>query len=434
MSESRLSTDRRIRCVPGGQPHFRLDEDWGDRPPTGRPDRATAGSKIARLGDRIHVGVFLSLIWLPLAAGLLGWRGRTDLAENRALAPAPRIGVDPLATLTTKFDRYYSDHFGLRNELILAHDLIKVKALGVYQTDQVAVGRDQWLFFIGDRVLEDYEGIDGLTNSQLQAWQEVLEGRQAWLAQRGIACLFVVAPNKESIYPDRLPDRLRRPGVQTRFDQLLAHLRRHSTAEILDLRGALRAARQSGEVYFPLDTHWNDRGALVAYREICAWLQKRLPGIAPLAFDDFQVARGVGPSDLCAMAGWHGVTRECELLVPRRPFQARQVPLTLDPGYSWPTWTASNRAVATQRPGLDGRLVLFHDSFMAQRARDYLAEHFGRMVSLPMRSNFQALDLIVRQERPQVVIEEWVERTLIEPPANHPQWIAARREAEVVRR
>lgn len=395
---------------------------------------STGASRIARLGDRVHLAVFLGLLWLPLAAGLLRSRAGTDLAENRALAPPPRIGVDPLSDLTTKFDRYYSDHFGLRNELILAHDLIQVQALGVYHTDQVAVGGDDWLFFIGDRVLEDYQGLDGLTPAQLQAWQDVLEGKQAWLAQRGIAYLFVVAPNKESIYSDRLPGRFHRPAAQTRLDQLVAHLRRHSKVEILDLRGALRQASQSGEVYFPLDTHWNDRGALVAYQEICAWLKRQFPAIVPLRFEDFRVVKGTGMSDLGALAGWHGVSRECDQLLPRRELQARPVPLALDSSYAWPRWSPSTRPVAAERPGAGGRLLVFHDSFMAYRVRDYLCEHFGRSVCLSMRPNFDVLSLMVRQERPQVVIEEWVERTLVEVPVADPQWIAARREAGAVRR
>lgn len=394
------------------------------------PISSNRATRIARIGDVVHLSVFVGLLWLPLAVWALRWPGGTELTENRALAPAPRIGVDPLGKLAGKFDRYYSDHFGLRNELIRGRDLIMVGGLGVYHTDRVAVGDGDWLFFIGDRVLEDCQGLDGLSARQLRAWQEAIEGKQAWLAEQGIDYLFVVAPNKESVYPDRLPGHLRRPGVQTRMDQLLAHLRDNSHVELLDLRPVLRRARQSGEVYFPLDTHWNDRGAFAAYREICVWLRSRVADLRPLRMEDFRIERGAGMNDLCALAGWHGMTRECERLVPRGGFRARPAAMVLDPADPWPSSTRLSRPSAVECAGAKGRLLMFHDSFFAQGVRDYLAEHFGRTVCLSTRADFDVLRLMVRQERPQVVIEEWVERALLDVPKAHPQWIASRNAAQ----
>jgi hypothetical protein len=385
-------------------------------------------SPLARCGDAVHAIVFLGLLWLPLAAGLLGGR-RTELAENRTLAPAPQLGVDRLACLPEKFDRYYRDHFGLRNVLIRVHDLIQVRGLRVYHSDQVAVGTDDWLFFLGDRVREDLQGLDPLSAGELHTWRQVLEGKQAWLAQQGIAYLFVVAPNKESIYPERVPATLRRPDVQTRLDQLVAHLRTHSSVAVLDLRPALRAARRESEVYHPLDTHWNDRGSLVAYQAICARLKGHVPALAPLRLADFDRVAGHAAGDLCAMIGWHSVARPYERLLPQHAFRARPAPLTLDADYAWPRWGPQSGPLATECAGATGHLVVFHDSFLAHRVRDFLSEHFRRAVYLPMRPNFDVLQRLVRQERPQLVIEEWVERTLSDVPTAHPQWLAARRDA-----
>jgi len=262
----------------------------------------------------------------------------------------------------------------------------------------------------------------------------VLEGKQAWLAAQGIAYLFVVAPNKESIYAEWLPSHLQRPGAVTLLDQLVAHLREHSRVEILDLRPPLREASRQAEVYFPLDTHWNDRGALGAYRAVCGRLKAWFPEIEPLGIDDFRVWRGAGFCDLCPMVGWHGVTRDSEFLLPVPRLAARPAPLVLPSGYPWPPEHPSRKPLATERSGRTGRLLMFHDSFAAHCLRDYLAEHFGRCVFLSMKPDFQALELMVRQERPQVVIEEWVERTVRQVPAPHPAWTAARRETGVLRR
>jgi len=113
-------------------------------------------------------------------------QGRAELRENRALARAPRLGADRLASVPALFDRYYSDHFGLRRELIWAHDLLRVRMLGVYSSKQVVVGKDDWLFLVSDKAIEDHQGLERFSEEQLRAWQEVLEGKQAWLAEQGL--------------------------------------------------------------------------------------------------------------------------------------------------------------------------------------------------------------------------------------------------------
>jgi len=78
----------------------------------------------------------------------------------------------------------------------------------------------------------------------------------------------------------------------TLLDQLLAHLRKHSRVEVLDLRAPLREASRREEVYFPLDTHWNDRGALEAYRAVCGRLKAWFPEIEPLGSGIFAFGKG----------------------------------------------------------------------------------------------------------------------------------------------
>lgn len=388
--------------------------------------------KSSSSADLVHAWIFVGLLWLPLAAGAFGWRSR-ELEEKRALAALPTLGRNSLASLPGRFDRYFNDHFGLRSELIRGHDYLRVQVLGCSSTRQVVVGQDDWLFLVGSRALEDHQGLERFTPDQLETWRRALEGKQAWLAERGIGYLFVVAPNKASIYPERLPVHLQRPGAVTLLDQLVDHLRRQSHVEIVDLRPALRHAAQREEVYFPLDTHWNDRGALAAYQQVCARLKAWFPRIEPMRVEEFRVGVGPGYNDLCPLIGWHGVTRDTEALFPLRGFPTRPAVLVLPAGYAWPRQDRVRQPLALERPGQPGRLLMFHDSFGAQRLRDFLAVHFGRSVFLSLRPDFLSLALVVEQERPDVVIEEWSERSVRDPPAPHPVWTAAIGNGRVLR-
>ncbi len=243
----------------------------------------------------------------------------------------------------------------------------------------------------------------------------------------------MVAPDKESIYPEYLPAYLQRPGAATQLDQLVEYLHKHSDVEIVDLRPALRAARHSGDVYYAHDTHWNDRGALAGYREICARLQRFFPELKPYASQDFRHVRAEHVGDLCAMAGLHDLRQPCERLLAGSAFKVKPVALELGREYPWPKFADWQKPLAFERPDRRGRLLLFHDSFLGEYRR-YLAEHFGRSVCLSMQPDFAVLNLMVQRERPNVVVEEWVERYLAEPPPSHPLWTAARNAAAPTRR
>src|SRR4029077_10039045 len=104
-------------------------------------------------------------------------------------------------------------------------------------------------------------------------------------------------------------------------DQLIAHLAAHSTVPVLDLRPALQQAKPSERLYHRTDTHWNDRGAYVAYAAILSSLTDALPALRPVSLDAFEtrhlrrdgldLARTMGLSEVRA--------KDALVLVPRGP-------------------------------------------------------------------------------------------------------------------
>ena len=84
----------------------------------------------------------------------------------------------------------------------------------------------------------------------------------------------MVAPNKQSIYPEEL----RKNGtyLTSRLDDFLARLTPEARSMFIDPRPELRAAkpRHDVPVYHPTDSHWNDLGAFIAYQKIVEVLAK----------------------------------------------------------------------------------------------------------------------------------------------------------------
>lgn len=371
--------------------------------------------------DMLLTLVFCVLVGLPLAGGLMGWDFTHDLGEKRALARCPMLGRDSLGTIPDKFEVFYRDHFGFRNGLIRGHNWIRYKLCKGSSLGKVLFGKDDWLFLTKSGILPDFLGQNPMTGADLDAWRDALEQRQRWLADRGIRFLFVIAPNKATIYPEMLPDHIQNGRGRSRMDQLLDYLGNHSSVNFIDLRPVLLQAKTSGLIYHPKDSHWTDRGAFVAYEQICRRLGEWFDDIRPLSRDGFELAKGKEPADLSMMLGLAQESAgDTELWIPKTPYMAVHMPLTLPSQYASSQGLASEDQVAMECEKGKHRLLMFHDSFTVRGGlRENLGECFRRSAFTSAIPDMQSLEMLVDQEHPDVVIEEMVERKLKDTPSSH---------------
>jgi hypothetical protein len=313
--------------------------------------------------------------------------------------------VTELVKFPRRFGLYFNDHFGFREPLVRLQALVKVKGLGGSVTPQVIVGKDGWLFLDPDHdpSLSQSRSDKPFTGEQLARWQQALQVRHDWLAQRGIRYLFVIAPEKQSVYPEYLPDN-RRYLQTSRFDQLVAYVRKNSQLEILDLRPPLLEAKQSRRLYFKTDTHWDALGGLVAYQAIVKDLAKYFPEMKPVQESDcVTYTRVLSTGDLARIMGLNGwFAEEVEGIQLRNPGFVAQVEV------NGPNWML----VSTHRDQNLPRLLAFCDSFSSAFAT-FLSQHFSRAVYRP-QLYFDPGQ--VELERPQIVMQEMVERYLSDDP------------------
>jgi hypothetical protein len=229
----------------------------------------------------------------------------------------------------------------------------------------------------------------------------------------------MIAPEKSSIYPELIPDYLKPVSSETRMDQFIAWMRAHSTVDVLDLReGLLRAkAEGQGRLFCLTDTHWTDIGAFAAYRQLAEYLRSRYPAVKPLERSDFDcrvlVMEG---GDLAGMLGRKSLTHEDRLcffrLAPDPAHEIEQSALMKSL-----TWIPDRGPLVMARDqGEIPRAVVYRDSFFTQVV-PFLSQHFKRTV-------FMWWDLdprIITDEKPDILIEERVERMLSRaPPVNAP--------------
>ena len=357
--------------------------------------------------NRLAVALFIGILWLPLAANLAGRDGADAAAEKRELASFPAFDASwrSFAAFGDGFTRWFEDHFGFRSTLVRWYGEGALFALGVSPSAQVIMGRDGWLFYADDSGLEDYASETPLTPAELANWRTAIVGIRDWLHMRGIAYVFTIAPDKHVIYPEAMPASIHRIGAQSRLDQVIAAVSAAGVT-VVDLRGALRAGKARERLYQKTDSHWNERGALIAYQQIVNAARAQLPGVtAPWTHDDFESGTTQREGmDLAAMMGLVRVLREEDLtLVPKHPRLAQviepQGALTSD----------HEGRLVTEVAGSElPRAVVFRDSFFSQLA-PFVSEHFSRTVYV-WQDDFDA-DVVLK-ERPNLVIQEIVGRHL----------------------
>jgi hypothetical protein len=201
-----------------------------------------------------------------------------------------------------------------------------------------------------------------------------------------------------------MPPTIAPVGAMSRTDQLYGGL--NDLGILVDVRPALLAAKTRERIYFKTDTHWNDRGAQVAYEAIINAARAQVPSIPPAwTRNDFDPTTAlVEAGDLAGMMGLRRVMKEEDLsLAPKRPRLARVVD---PPGEEK---LAEVGRLVTEIPGSTlPRAVIFRDSFTS-RLIPFLSEHFSRAVYL-WQNDFDAQ--AIEQEHPDVVIQEIVGRHL----------------------
>lgn len=367
-----------------------------------------ADTRTRALSDSALIATFLALLALVPIAAFTREPQKSDVErEFRRLAPLP---VRPASTAQAlewprAFEAWYRDHFGFRATLIRWHNVVKLEGFGVSPTSEIVNGPEHWLFTTRDNAVGVYRGADPLSQRELELWTAILEDRRAWCAERGIAYVFAIAPNKETIYPERWPARFDVIGP-TRREQLVEFVRARSDFPLLDLTDALLAAKSAfapKDVYFPLGTHWNDRGALYAADVLLRRTHELVPRVAPIELAAFRFE----PTDF-QDDSWAGRLYMDDLL------RHENVELAFEPRqFSRAYWNdiRESRVVDVTTEHAETHLpraVVFHDS-MGEKLRPLLAERFSR-ATFRWVSNFDT-DLI-EAEKPDVVIQVFVERAL----------------------
>ncbi len=345
-----------------------------------------AGSQAGRLLYTICVLLLCALPFL-----LLPWHRSEEPIGNTELPEFPSVQTGDGFNIgfPGELAQWFGAVFPGRPELISAYSYILEKGFGQSSLETVLLGKDGWLYY--SATLDDFQHKNGVSERALFNMARNTAMMQEFCGSRGADFLFTIAPNKNSLYPEHMPDRYRYEfSKESDAERLLPWLRREGVRYV-DLFSLFR--EQEEELYYARDSHWNETGAAMVFAALLKAAGREPPTLFPS--DREEEFRGDLDQMLYPVGGFPG-KKECFQKDPVWKYEgeARDVEETL---------------IRTYSEAGRGSLLMYRDSFgnslLPYFAEEYRTAVFSREVPCPLEEEIET-------GTPGLVILEKVERHL----------------------
>ena len=340
--------------------------------------------------------VFIALclvVCIVPSVGLLGSSGSESIGNETKATPPQLQNSD--GSFNTQFlpemGAYFEKVFAFRPQAITADAEIQANVFGVSNVDSVVVGTDGWLYYAS--TLDDYLGRNTLTDVQVAGVVHNLSLIQRYVESTGARFMFTIAPNKNTLYPGHMPYYYDQRVSNVRNRDLVRDALAQSDVRYYDLFRLFE--EQEETLYFKRDSHWNNKGALLAYNELLSALGKQHDDYAAATVERRQDFVG----DLDAM------------VFPAAPSKEYNYDYGAEKRYSYvtPTQSVEDPTIRTENQAATGSLYMYRDSFgnalLPFFASAYRNAHFTK--SFPM-----ILEYDLRADKPDAVLFELAERNI----------------------
>jgi hypothetical protein len=264
------------------------------------------------------------------------------------------------------------------------------------------VGRDGWLFYTGDYSIHDYQKTGLMGPSRLEYLAGILESLDEQVTQNGGTLWLVIPPDKNTIYPQYMPDSIPVIGEVSRLDQLTDYLQQKTEINLLDLRPLFTEVSQSDQIYYKSDAHWNCLGAYYGSDELLTQISALHPEVQTHPLTDYEFGTMTDSTlDIAAVMGL-SLQEETVTLAPKFPIGSIS--------YKSHDGTDAIKVAINSRADLPTALVI-HDSFYPECLSQFLEPQFSRVIfSHYEKAKFSDYLKLIETEKPDVVIVEFAER------------------------
>lgn len=291
----------------------------------------------------------------------------------------------------TQLGDYFEAHFAFRPFAISVDAFIQSSVFGTSNLSTVTVGEDGSMYY--SSTLDDYLGKNTMNERQAFAVTHNLKIMQDYAEASGSDFLFTVAPNKNSLYDDDMPYYYSLKVSDERNIDILSENLKKNGINYCDLFESFENCGE--ELYFKTDSHWNNKGACLAYNSMLTQLGKN--------HDDYST---------------FNLTREkthngdlTKMLYPAFEMPEYDYKYGLEDTYTYVTDTKSveDALIKTHNSNASGSLYMYRDSFGNALIPFMSSAYENAFYTKAFPISFSQ-DIEI--EKPDTVIVEIVERNL----------------------
>lgn len=244
---------------------------------------------------------FIIIICIPLLA-VNKTEGKISSAENRVLMSFPDLMVNGGLNnqFVSQFESWFNDNLGLRDKLVKANTKIQYDLFGSITRENVVLGKEDWLYLMYPNMVKAYQNLDVLTDADYDLYKTRFSQLKDYFKKEKIPFITMINPDKETVYPEYMPDSIKKVNNTPRTDTIIEFLKREIDIDIFNPKDALIRGKETGVVYsqnYDL-SHWNSKGSFIGYTELMNHVKNYYPDVKILAEKEFDIETTIRESML----------------------------------------------------------------------------------------------------------------------------------------
>lgn len=338
----------------------------------------------------IYILVVVMICLVPLLGMTV--RPTTQTTENKKLSEWPVFITEDNYLNMNFLDQagtWFTEHFAFRQELVDADSRLRGDVFQVSSVDSVILGKNGWLYY--EATLDDFQHKNSISNRMLFNIAHNLSLMQEYSELLGKKFVFTIAPNKNSLYGENMPDRYQFTYTDLSDADRITRWLEKEGVNYVNLYDLFEAADET--LYYERDSHWNHKGAVMVYDALMDAAEKEHEDYDSLGYETISDYYG----DLNLMLFPTNA-------VPEKDYRYHKE-------FSWEYvmgTDVTDQLVQTFCSEGEGNLLMYRDSF-GNTLMPYFAQTFSNAVFSQVVP-YQMTDLVTAS--PDIVILEKVERHL----------------------
>ena len=189
--------------------------------------------------------------------------------ENRNFSKYPDINSN-FFNYPKVYEEYFNDYLPFRNEFVQLNSIIDYYIFGNLLSKRALLGIDGWLFLKDSNTIEKYMCVENsyFSYDELKIAKDNIVDIANRLKEYNIDFIFMICPDKNVIYSEYLPFYIHKKHIANSTEQFINYMKENTDIKIIYPKNELLKYKYKYNLYYKLDTHWNNLGGYIGYKKL----------------------------------------------------------------------------------------------------------------------------------------------------------------------